>query len=119
MAVIILTDNSFLLNRLDSQALFSFEKSTQTRGFDPMSWRLFAYIPGNLIQKEAPTGLAVRGDAPETESVGGIKPVHAPTPHWAGPLPPPARVGVVVAFLRNNLGSHPKQEKHACVVNYY
>ena len=83
MAVIILTDNSFLLNRLDSRMLFPFEKSARIHGFGHVSWRLFAYIPGNLVQKEA-SGFRVIWDAQETESIGKIKPVHAPTPHRLG-----------------------------------
>ncbi len=96
MAVIILTENSFLLNHPDSQALFPFEKSARTYGFDHASWRLFAYILGKLVWKEAP-GSRVIWDAQENESISRIKPVHAPTPHRLG-TPAPVRVGVVVAF---------------------
>ena len=83
MAVIILTDNSFLLNHLDSRALFPFEKSARTHGFDHASWRLFAYILGNLIRRGA-SGFTVIWDAQETESISRIKPAHAPTPHRLG-----------------------------------
>ncbi len=83
--VIILTDNSFLLNHwFDSQVLFPFKKSARRHGFGYASWRLFAYIPGKLVRKEAP-GSHVIWDAQESESFSGIKPIHAPTPHRLGP----------------------------------
>lgn len=117
MAVIILTDNSFLLNHLfDSQVLFPFEKSARVHGFGHASWRLFAYIPGKFVQKETPD-FNVIGDAQENESVSGIKPVHALTPHRLG-FPSPVRVGVVVALNTEDLKPSPKQEKTSCVLWY-
>ena len=83
MAVDILTDNSFLLNHPDSQVLFPFEKSARMHGFDHASWRRLACIPGKLIRKETP-GSSVIWDTQENESISGIKPVHAPTPHRTG-----------------------------------
>ena len=101
MAVIILTDNSFLLNHLDSRVLFPFEKSARMHGFGHASWRLFAYILGKLIRKEA-SGFRVIWDTQEIESISKIKPVHAPTPHRLG-SPSPVRVGVVVAFKNKRI----------------
>ena len=83
MAVYSLTDNSFLLNHPDSRALFPFEKSARRHGFGHASWRLFAYIPGNPVQKAA-SGFGAIWDAQESESISRIKPVHAPTPHRLG-----------------------------------
>lgn len=97
MAVIILTDNSFLLNHLiNFQERFLFEKSARARGFDHAPWRLFASIPSQFVQKETPD-FSVSWDIQENESISRVKPAHAPTPHRLG-SPAPVRVGVVVAF---------------------
>ncbi len=96
MAVIILTDNSFLLNRPGSRALFPFEKNLQRHGFDHAPWRLFVCTPGKQVRKAVP-GSRMIGDAQDNEFIGGIKPVHAPAPHQTGPHSY-ARAGVVVTF---------------------
>ena len=109
MAVIILTENSFLLNRLDSQALFPFEKSARMHGFGHASWRLFAYIPGKRVRKEAP-GSRVIWDAQENEFISRIKPVHAPTPHRLGPLLLCALVAWSLLKAKEYPKPSPKQE---------
>ncbi len=103
MAVIILTDNSFLLNHLfDSQVLFPFEKSARMQGFGPVSWRLPACISGHRVRKEVPD-FKVIGDAQENESISGIKPVHAPMPHRTGFPRSCVCIGVVVAFTHKSI----------------
>ena len=111
MAVIILTDNSFLLNHLfDSRMLFPFEKSARMHGFGHASWRLFACIPGKSIQKEAP-GSSVIWDTQENESISEIKPVHAPTPHRIGfPAPVCALVSWSLLKIKEYPKPSPKQE---------
>ncbi len=109
MAVIILTDNSFLLNRPDSRVLFPFEKSLQRHGFGHASWRLFVYIPDKLVRKEVP-GSRVIWDAQDNESIGGIKPVHAPTPHRLGPIP----VRALVSWSLLNVQEINYATRHFC-----
>jgi hypothetical protein len=84
MAVIILTDYSFLLNHLDSRVLFPFEKTAQTNGFGQAFWRLFAFTLGNSIWNIA-SGFGGIWDIQEIEAISGIKPAHALTRHRLGP----------------------------------